>query len=109
MEEEIRALIAKFNERAAEDERMQKELEGVDRSAVVVVTDDKTFRFYLRDKQIQGFEEGDLDEADIRVISDSDTLRALIAGELGPMKAMATRKLQIKASLEDMFRLRKLF
>lgn len=109
MEEQLRELIERFNEKVESDERMQKELEGVDKSAVLVVTDDKTYKFFLRDKRIQDFGEGDLEDVDIRIVSDTETLKGLIAGEIGPMKAMATKKLQIKASLEDMFRLRKLF
>ncbi len=109
MEEELRQLIGKFNERAKTDERMQKELAGVDRSAVLSFTDEKTYKFYLRNQEIQDFGEGEIDEPDIRIITDTQTMRDMMSGELGPMKAFATKKLQVKAALEDIFRLRKLF
>ncbi len=109
MEEQLRSMIDKFNSKAETDEKMQKELEGVERSIVLILTDDKTYSFHIRDQRIRDFAKGELEDPDIRIVSDSQTLKALINGEMGPMKALATKKLQIKASLEDMFRLRKLF
>jgi putative sterol carrier protein len=43
------------------------------------------------------------------VISSSETLRQLWTKELRPMKALATRKLQVKGSIEDLLRFKKFF
>lgn len=109
MKELLEGLIEKFNRKALNDPKLRRELEGVERKVVIDCTDGPKFNFILKDCQIKDFSEGSLDAPDIRIISDTVTLKGLINKEMGPMKALATRKLQIKASLDDMLRLRKLF
>ncbi len=100
--------IAKFNQKVEEDERVAKELEGMERTIVVRLNDDGAYHFVLKDKRAGPLQEGDV-EGDIEIISDSETLIALFNRELGPMKAIATKRLKINASLQDMLRIRKFF
>ena len=46
--------------------------------------------------------------ADVTVTTDEATFRGLLKKEIGPMKALVTRKLAIDGSLEDKLLFRKL-
>ena len=109
---EVRELLEKaieeFNKKVEEDERVAKELEGMERMIVVRLNDDGAYHFLLKDKRAGPLQEGDV-EGDIEIISDSETLIALFNREMGPMKAIATKRLKINASLQDMLRIRKFF
>lgn len=109
---EIRELledaISRFNARVDEDEKLAKELEGVERSIAVKISDEGKYHFNLKDKHATPLEEGDVD-ADIEILTDKETFLALFKKEMGPMKAIATKKLKINASLQDMIRIRKFF
>ena len=109
---EVRALIENamdtFNKKVEEDEKMAKELEGIERTIVIRLSDDGTYSFRVSDKEAKDLREGDTD-GDIEILSDSQTIIGLFNKEIGPMKAMATKKLKINASIQDMLRMRKFF
>ncbi|MGQ9587894.1 MAG: SCP2 sterol-binding domain-containing protein [Thermoplasmata archaeon] len=109
VEELLRRAIEKFNRKTAEDRNLAEELAGMRRTVQIEVSDDATYHFLLESARVGGLQKGALERPDIRVIASSDTLRQLWSRELRPMKALATRKLQIKGSIEDMLRLRKFF
>ncbi len=100
--------IEKFNRKIAEDEKMAAELEGIERTIVVRLKDGEAYHFRLENKRATPLEEGDT-SGDIEIISDSETIVALFNREMGPMKAIATKKLKIDASIQDMLRIRKFF
>ncbi len=105
--EMVENAIKEFNERAAGDERLASELRGMERT-VVIRLEDAAYHFMIKDGRATELEDGDTD-ADIEIITDSETLKALFNREMGPMKALATKKLRVKASLQDMLRIRKFF
>lgn len=109
MEQLLREAIDRFNAKVEADEKMQRELEGITKRVQIDVENDTHYNFILDDKKISGPYTGTIENPDIRIISDSETVRKLFNKEMGPMKALATKKLQIKASLEDMLRLRRFF
>ncbi|MEK6851787.1 MAG: SCP2 sterol-binding domain-containing protein [Candidatus Thermoplasmatota archaeon] len=109
MKDLIEQAVQKFNAKAQADEKLQKELEGIERKVVIDCRDGPKYNFVLKDRQIGPVGEGPLDAAEITILSDTGTLTALLKKEMGPMKAYATGKLKIKASLEDVLRLRKFF
>jgi putative sterol carrier protein len=51
---------------------------------------------------------GPTTDADVRITTDVKTFHALVRKDLGPMKALVTRKLSIEGSLEDKLLFRKL-
>ena len=67
------------------------------------------FNFVLKDAHVGGLNDGGIEAPDIAIIADRATLEALFKREIGPMKAIALQKLKVKASIEDMLRLRKFF
>ena len=101
--------VQKFNTKAQADEKLQRELDGIVRTVLVDLKDGTKYHFLLKDRQIGPVNEGPVDAPDVTILSDAATLTALLKKEMGPMKAYATQKLKIKASLEDVLRLRKLF
>jgi len=101
--------IRKFNERAQKDEKLSRDLEGIERKVFVDLKDGPKFHFVLKDRQIGPLGEGRIEGADVTILSDSATLTAVLKKEMGPMKAYATQKLKVKASLDDVLRLRKFF
>jgi putative sterol carrier protein len=109
MEDLLMGVIDKFNNRVQNDEKLQKELEGVSRKIQIEVTDGKSYHFLLEDMRISDFGEGNADSPDITIISDTATIQGLFNKEIGPMKALATKRLKLKGSLQDMLRIRKLF
>jgi putative sterol carrier protein len=109
MEEMLLGVIEKFNDRAEKDEKLQKELDGVSRKIQMEFTDGENFHFVLENTKISNFGEGDIDTPDITIISDTKTVQMLFNKEMGPMKALATKRLKLKGSLQDMLKIRKLF
>lgn len=109
MKDLIEEAVQKFNEKARTDEKLRRELEGVERKVLIDLKDGTRFHFVLKDREIGGVGDGPIDAPDITILSDAATLTALLRREMGPMKAYATQKLKIKASLEDVLRLRKFF
>ncbi len=109
IEELINGAIAKFNAKVGSDAVLQKELDGMKRTVQVELKDGRSFCFSLQDNRMGDFHEGRLENPDIKIVSDEATLSGLLTGTVRPMKAWATKKVQFKASLEDLMRIRKFF
>ena len=113
IQETLQDLIDRFNDRIKEDEKLQNELKGMDRTIQIELNDPDGTRylhFSIKDLTASSIEAGGLDDPDINIISSEKAIRDLIDGNLRPMKAWATGKLKVKAkNTEDVFRLRKLF
>ena len=67
------------------------------------------YHFKLENGSVDGLHRGGVENPDIRVIASADTLRRLWSRELRVMKALVTKKLQVKGSMEDLLRLRRFF
>jgi putative sterol carrier protein len=109
VEEYINEMIRKLNEKAASDPKFEHELKGIRKVVLVVVTDGDSFNFILENARVGPVSKGTVANPDIIITGATDTYNQLRSGELRPMKAYATRKLQVKGSLEDILRLRKFF
>jgi hypothetical protein len=109
MRELIEQAVAKFNDRARTDPKLQEELEGIERKVLVDCRDGPKFNFLLKDRQIGPVGDGPVDGPDVTILSDTTTLTAVLKKEMGPMKAYALQKLKVKASFDDILRLRKFF
>ena len=109
MRDLLEAAVAKFNAKAASDAKLQKELQGVERTVLLEVKDGARYHFIVKDGRVDGVRDGTVEAPDITVAGDEATLRGLLTGEIGPMKALATNKLKVKGSLDDLLRIRKFF
>lgn len=109
IEDLINGAIGKFNSKVEKDQVLQKELEGMIRTVQVELKDGKSYCFSLQNNRMGDLHEGRLENPDIKIVSDEATLSGLLTGTVRPMKAWATKKVQFKASLEDLMRIRKFF
>ncbi|MEM3852246.1 MAG: SCP2 sterol-binding domain-containing protein [Methanomassiliicoccales archaeon] len=109
IEELINGAIAKFNARVEKDAELQKELQGMVRTVQIELKEGKNYCFTLENGRMGELREGRAENPDIKIISDEMTVSGLLNGTLKPMKAWALRKVQFKASLEDIVRIRKFF
>lgn len=104
----IQEMIDKFNSRVENDEKLKKELYGITRR-VNIDLGTESYSFVLEGGRVHSFDDGMVQDADILLLSDVDTMEGLISRKIKPMKALALRKLKVKGDIEDLMRLRKLF
>jgi putative sterol carrier protein len=107
VKETLEELVERFNEKSRTDEDFRRELEGLEKTVQFELDDGRVFHFILRDTLVDGVHEGSAADPEIRVMTDEATFRALVAGEMSAMRAYATKKLRLKASLQDLMTLRK--
>jgi putative sterol carrier protein len=109
VEELLSEAIRRFNEKVEQDPRLKEELTGIRRTVQLELEDTDWYYFVLENAKVDGYQKGRVDSPDIRVISTAETLRQLWTKELRPMKALATRRLQVKGSIDDLLRFKKFF
>jgi putative sterol carrier protein len=109
IEDILRDVIARFNEKAASDEKIRIELAGVKRTVLVSLDDGRRFNFRLEDAKASSLGIGSIDNPDIAVESSEEIIDQLYRGEMRVMKAIALKKVRIKGSFEDLLRFRKFF
>ena len=110
MQEMLQDLLNKLNERMRTDEKLQKEMEGIERTIMIEVTDGDSYFTKLKELHTDELQVGRIDKPDILISANEKTLRGLINKEISPIKAfLVTKQLKLEASLEDKLRLRKFF
>jgi putative sterol carrier protein len=107
--ENIEQAIEKFNKAVQDDPKLQKEVKGIVRRVQIVLEDGPSYHFVLDDGHIDGLLDGPLTEAEITVTTDTATLEGIFSGEVSALRAYASKKLKLKASLQDLMTLRKFF
>ena len=108
MKDILQHAIDQFNERIKSDEKIQQDLENMNRSVQIELGEgEPSYYFKIEGASVSDLVEGETPDPDIRIISDPETLRGLMNREIGVMKAWATKKLQVKGNLEDILRIRK--
>ncbi|MCI4358786.1 MAG: SCP2 sterol-binding domain-containing protein [Thermoplasmata archaeon] len=108
IEDAIRALVERFNRRADRTPAVLEELRGLTRSIALKLTDGPSYTIDLRESHLTNLRPGANGSADVTITTDQATFEGLLAKEIGPMKALVTRKLAIEGSLEDKLLFRKL-
>ena len=108
MEDKLQEMIDKFNNRIEKDEKLRKNLEGIERKIMLIITDGDTYNFELRDLKLSPLSKGEIPDADVTITTDTETMTGLLDGTIKPMKAYATKKISFKASVRDMLLLKKL-
>ncbi len=109
MRDLLEGLIAKFNAKVDADPSLREEIGDMQKTVLIELKDGTKWHFTLKDQHVAALLDGGVDHADITLLTDADTLRALILREIGPFKAYATGKLRFKGSLDDLARFRKFF
>lgn len=108
VDELLATLVARFNRHAEQTPAVREELAGLERTIALHVSDGASYTIELRDGRLQDLRVGNSRSADLTVTTDSLTFVGLVRKEIGPMKAIVTRKLAIEGSLEDKLLFRRL-
>jgi len=108
IEETLASLVDRFNRHSERTPAVREELTGLQRTIAVRLTDAGSYAVDLREGRLTNLRSGAPPKADVAIITDEATFHALVSKEIGPMKALVTRKLAIEGSLEDKLLLRRL-
>ncbi|HTZ61703.1 MAG TPA: SCP2 sterol-binding domain-containing protein [Thermoplasmata archaeon] len=108
VEETLASLVDRFNRKAAATPAMREELQGLERTIRIRLTDESAYAVDLRDGHLTNLRTAPNGHADVTITTDVATFHGLVRKEIGPMKALVTRKLAIDGSLEDKLLFRKL-
>jgi putative sterol carrier protein len=108
IEETLASLVDRFNRHADRNPAVREELQGLARTISVHLTDAGRYAVDLKDGRLTNLRTGGPPKADVTITTDSATFDGLVRKEIGPMKALVTRRLAIDGSLEDKLLFRKL-
>jgi len=109
MRDLLEGVIAKFNAKVDSDPTLSDEIGDMQKTVLIELRDGTKWHFTLKDRHVAALLDGGVDHADLTLLTDGETLRALLLREMGPFKAYATGKLRFKGSLDDLARFRKFF
>jgi putative sterol carrier protein len=107
LEDVLNLWLEKAKKKKETDEKMQEELKDFDGVFQLDITDGESYYVELKKGDVGDLVKGKADSPRLTVTSDSETLKALMTGEMGAMKAFALRKIKLNGSFEDIIRLRK--
>ena len=108
VEETLASLVERFNRKASATPAMAEELDGLERTIRIALTDEGNYAVDLRGGRLVNLRTAPSKDADVTITTDVATFHGLVQKEIGPMKALVTRKLSIDGSLEDKLLFRKL-
>ena len=108
VEETLASLVDRFNRHADRNPAVAEELNGLARTIQIRLTDGGTYSVDLARGRLTNLRSGGDGRPDVRITTDVATFDGLVRKEIGPMKALVTRKLAIDGSLEDKLLFRKL-
>ena len=108
VEETLASVVDRFNRHAEKNPGMAEELDGLSRTIQISLTDGGTYAVDLSKGRLHNLRTGAVPRADVKIVTDVGTFHALVRKDIGPMKALVTRKLAIEGSLEDKLLFRKL-
>ncbi len=108
VEETLAALVDRFNRHADRTPAVKEELNGLERTIQIRLKDEGTYAVDLVHGRLANLRTTAPARADLTITTDVATFHGLVKKEIGPMKALVTRKLAIDGSLEDKLLFRKL-
>lgn len=106
--EQLQALVERFNRHVERTPKLAEELSGVERTIAIRLSDEGSYAVDLRDGRLGNLRSGPTEGAHLKILTDARTFEELLRKEIGPMKALVTRRLAIEGSLEDKLLLRRL-
>jgi len=96
-----------FNNRSAKDQIFRDSLLGFEKNIAFTLTDNDSYWFQITKGTVPSINKGIPLRSDIKLISNTESLLAILSGALDPMKAMMTGKLKISGSISDVLWLKK--
>lgn len=107
-EEVLDTLIGEFRDKIEEDDSVRKKMEKFEREVQIDFNSGNIYNLELKDGDVSEFEEGALENAEIKIETDVETLRDILEGEASAMQAYAKGKIKVDAPLTDMMKFKKL-
>lgn len=104
-------LLELMRERIAiglEREKTKEAIEGWERTAHLKLKEGPEFHFIVKDNTII-VHEGPIEEPDMSIQSDEETIRKLFLEEMSAASALLKRKLKVKGSASDLMKIRHIF
>lgn len=104
-------LLTLMQERIAiglEREKTMEAIKGWERTALLMLKEGPEYHFIVKDNTIT-VHLGGLDEPDMKIQSDEDTIRKLFLEEMSAASALLKRKLKVKGSAGDLMKIRHIF
>ncbi len=108
VEETLAGLVDRFNRHAERNPGLTEELDGIERTIAIRLTDGASYAVDLVRGRLTNLRTGSHGKADVTITTDVATFDGLVRKEIGPMKALVTRRLAIDGSLEDKLLFRRL-
>ncbi len=106
--DQLSELVHKFNNKVNRDEKLSEALDGI-RKAINLEFGEELYSFRIEDGKAHSLKDGLIDDPDVTIAADLETIKGLLDKSIRPMKAFAQRKLRVVGEIEDLLRLRKLF
>ena len=91
-----------------EREKTKDAIEGWERTALLSLKDGGEYHFVVADDTIQ-VEDGPIEDPDMKIQSDEETIRKLFLEEMSAASALLRRKLKVKGSASDLMKIRHIF
>ncbi|TET08756.1 MAG: SCP2 sterol-binding domain-containing protein [Candidatus Thorarchaeota archaeon] len=91
-----------------EREKTKNAIEGWERTAQLSLKEGSEYHFIVKDNTIT-VHEGPIDNPDIRIQSDEETVRKLFLEEMSAVSALFKRKLKVKGSTSDLMKIKNIF
>jgi putative sterol carrier protein len=91
-----------------EREKTQEAIEGWERTALLMLKEGNEYHFIVKDNNIT-VHPGTIEEPDMKIQSDEDTIRKLFLEEMSAASALLKRKLKVKGSAGDLMKIRHIF
>ncbi len=107
-EEMLTSLVDRFNRKVARTPALADELRGIARTIAIRLGDAGSYAVDLADGHLSNLRKEAPAHVDLAIATDLATFQGLVTKEIGPMKALVTRRLAIDGSLEDKLLLRRL-
>ncbi len=104
-------LLELMRERIAiglEREKTMEAIDGWERTAHLKLKEGSEYHFIVKDNTIT-VHEGPVEEPDMSIQSDEETIRKLFLEEMSAASALLKRKLKVKGSASDLMKIRHIF
>lgn len=102
-------VLIKYREKVDNYEKISEKLKDFERKISIKFEDDGNYHFTISDGEVGDIKEGTLNKSDITINTDTETMKALINGDMRAMEAYARKRVKVEASFLDMLKIKDMF
>lgn len=106
--EVLEEMLNRFRAKVEEDDSLKEKLKDFDRDIQVDFESGNNYNLTLEEGHISEIRDGTIEEPDITLSTEVETLKKLMNDELGAMEAYAKNKVSVDASFSDLLTFKKL-